>query len=376
MTPEGNIGIRLAWDGKQISRVQISPRPLAGINALLRGKSPQEALRIIPMVFSLCGQAQAAAAATALDAAASGNPPVVPLNRERRVLAEALQEILWRFLLDLPRILHAPPQPQQLASLRRGLGDCMACPDEAQWQHAIAKLEEAVSATLLGPAAEGWQEVIDAAQLIGMLEASDTATARLLVDCWKNDAPPAGQPVGLMPFVQASHVMDALLPALAGDTRFSVHPTWQGQAMETGSLARMQHCAPIAGSLSEQGPSVGLRLIARLLETGELFSRLRAPELPEDSFVQGAPCGPGAGIAWVQNARGLLLHRVVLDKQGTIADYGVVAPTEWNFHPSGPCARELTGKPTSTRTQAHQHAELAVHSLDPCVAYQIEVDHA
>ncbi|HEY0845750.1 MAG TPA: hypothetical protein VGE12_10300 [Noviherbaspirillum sp.] len=375
MTPEGNIGIRLAWDGKQISRVQISPRPLVQVNALLRGKSPQEALRIIPMIFSLCGQAQAAAAATALDAAASGDMPVVPLTRERRVLAEALQEILWRFLLDLPRILHAPPQSQQLALLRRQLAGCLSAADEAQWQQGIAGLASATGHALFGTAA-GWTACKDAANLIRMLEASDTATARLLVACWKNDTPPAGKPVALMPFAQAGHVMDTLLPSLAAEPRFSAYPTWQGHAMETGSLARMQHCPPMAGLLTNRAPSTGLRLLARLLDIDDLLSRLRAPALPEDSFVQGAPFGPGAGIAWVQNARGLLLHRAVLDKQGAIADYCVVAPTEWNFHPAGPCAQELTCKPASTRAQAHQHAELAAHSLDPCVAYQIEVDHA
>lgn len=376
MTFEGKIGIRLEWDGHQVSRAEINPRPLVPLNTLLRGKSPQEAQRIIPMLFSLCGQAQTAAAATALDAAVSGATPCVPLQAERRVLAEALQEILWRFLLDLPRILHAPPQPEQLASLRRQLADCLSTTDEAQWQQGMARLESATGDALLGSAAAGWTGSSDAASLMAMLGASDTATARLLVECQKNDSPCAGKPVALMPFAQADDVMKVLLPALAADPGFSVHPVWQGQAMETGSLARMQHCAPIAGQLSHRAPSAALRLLARLLEIGELFSRLRAPELPEDSFVQSMPCGPGAGIAWVQNARGLLLHRVVLDKQGTIADYCVVAPTEWNFHPAGPCAQELTGKPAATRAEAHRHAELVVQSLDPCVAYQIEVDHA
>jgi uptake hydrogenase large subunit len=78
----------------------------------------------------------------------------------------------------------------------------------------------------------------------------------------------------------------------------------------------------------------------------------------------------------VQNARCLLLHRAVLDKQGTIADYRLVAPTEWNFHPDGPYAQGLNDKPASTRAQVLHDAELLAHALDPCVAYQIEVDHA
>jgi hypothetical protein len=53
----------------------------------------------------------------------------------------------------------------------------------------------------------------------------------------------------------------------------------------------MQDCPPIADLLMRHGPSPGLRLFARRLEIRELFARLRAPELPEDSFVQGASHG-------------------------------------------------------------------------------------
>lgn len=376
MALEGTIGIRLAWDGTRICRVQIDPRPLVQINTLLRGKSPQEAVRIIPMVFSLCGQAQAAAAATALEAAATNTAPSVPLSRERRVLAEALQEILWRVLLDLPRILHAPSQPEQLATLRRQLAECLSSTEESHWHHGIARLENAVNDTLLGPAGACLDQIDDIESLIAALDAANTATTRLLVDCWSKNVAAGGNRVALMPFATRQQVLTELVPVLLDDPDFPAHPVWQGHAAETGALARMQHCQPIAQVLDKQAPSTALRLIARLAEIGELFSRLRAPELPEDSFVQGAPCASGIGIAWVQNARGLLLHRVVLDKQGMIADYCLVAPTEWNFHPDGPCVHGLTGLPAATRAQAHQHAELLVHSLDPCVAYQIEVDHA
>ncbi|MEZ5703328.1 MAG: hypothetical protein R3E42_17330 [Burkholderiaceae bacterium] len=45
---------------------------------------------------------------------------------------------------------------------------------------------------------------------------------------------------------------------------------------------------------------------------------------------------PGVGLAWVEMARGLLVHQVTLDAGGdSVGRCRVVAPTEWNFHPLG-----------------------------------------
>lgn len=375
MTLEARIRIRLAWDGRRICRAQIKPRPLVRINTLLRGRQADEALRMIPMIFSLCGKAQAAAAATALEAATQVSTPV-PLPRERRVLAEALQESLWRFLLDLPRIVHAMPQAVLLAALRRQLADCMTISEETEWQAAIAELETTATDALLGSALAAISELDDPDKLGQVLAAADTATIRLIAACRNDEEIPRSGSAPLMPLLGRQDILGELEASLCNDPGFSSRPSWRGNPAETGPLARMQQHPLIAHLLKEQGPSIYLRLVARLAEVGELFSRLRAPELPEDSFVQGAPCGPHTGIAWVQNARGLLLHRVALDKQGTIEDYCLVAPTEWNFHPDGACVRGLTGTRAATAAQARHHAELLAHALDPCVAHEIEVDHA
>lgn len=375
MMSEARLRIRLEWDGQRICRVQVAPRPLVRINTLLRGKRADEALRMIPMVFSLCGKAQAAAAATALDAAAQVTPSAL-LSRERRVLAEALQESLWRFLLDLPRLLHTLPQAVLLAALRRQLADCITMSEETEWQAAIAALDATVARALLGPADATISALDDPDRLGRVLATADTATTRLIAACRGGDAGVRRGRVPLMPLVSRQDILSELEPSLRNNSGFPLRPYWHGNPAETGSLARMQHHPLIARLLAEQGPSIYLRLVARLAEIGELISRLRAPDLPEDSFVQGATCGPHAGIGWVQNARGLLLHRVVLDKHGTIEDYCLVAPTEWNFHPEGAILHGLAGAHATTAAQARQHAELLAHSLDPCVAHEIEVDHA
>jgi coenzyme F420-reducing hydrogenase alpha subunit len=118
------------------------------------------------------------------------------------------------------------------------------------------------------------------------------------------------------------------------------------------------------------------RLLARLVELVELTGKLCAPIGESQNWVQGAALRQGTGFAWVQTARGLLLHRAEMDDSGNVRDYRIVAPTEWNFHPAGSCVNGLAGMAAASAEEAVRHAELMVQALDPCVAYQIEVEHA
>ena len=55
----------------------------------------------------------------------------------------------------------------------------------------------------------------------------------------------------------------------------------------------------------------------------------------------------------------------------SIADYAVVEPTEWNFHPQGAFAREagrIVGKDDAAVKRLAQGLAL---SLDPCVEYEV-----
>ena len=63
----------------------------------------------------------------------------------------------------------------------------------------------------------------------------------------------------------------------------------------------------------------------------------------------------GDGIAWVENARGLLIHRVRLTRR-TSRHYGIVAPTEWNFHPRARWRRPLRGPAAADRANVEQRA--------------------
>lgn len=375
MNPEGKIHIKLVWEGQRIQRVDLRPRPLPWVNGLLRGKDASYAIKLIPMLYGLCRGAQGAAASAALAAAQDKLSDPSPEQRERRVLIEALQEHLWRFLLDLPVILDAKADPGALAHLRKQLAT-VSVESASDWKMSIAGLEQSVSSALLGSNATVWHDMADIKNLLRILTDANTATANLLLACWRGGGRWGSGGVALMPPIDRSNIFAELVPNLQSEADFAQYPRWRGQVMETGALARMKDHPLLSELLVSEGATVMARLLARLVEVGELFVRLRTPPDEDSGWVQSASLGPRAGLSWVQTARGLLLHRVELDEQGKVEDYCIVAPTEWNFHPDGACVRGLAGKFAESALQARHSARLMAHALDPCVSCEIEVEHA
>ncbi|MGB2816487.1 MAG: nickel-dependent hydrogenase large subunit, partial [Burkholderiaceae bacterium] len=115
--------------------------------------------------------------------------------------------------------------------------------------------------------------------------------------------------------------------------------------------------------------------VARLVELAVLTRDLRARSGGRIAPVRGHSLGSGVGVGLAETARGLLLHRVQVQR-GLVTDYRIVAPTEWNFHPGGPFAQGLKGRRAADGVQLEREARTVVQSLDPCVACRVEIADA
>ena len=140
MITEGKLEFEIAWDGRQIAGAKtLSSRPVLACR-VLEGKGIGEALRLVPLLFSICGKAQGVAAAVACEAAhgveADG---AVKEDRERAIAAECLQEYLWRLFIDLPALLGEAARPGDLADMRRRMP---AAASEAEWLDVAEDAEE------------------------------------------------------------------------------------------------------------------------------------------------------------------------------------------------------------------------------------------
>jgi hypothetical protein len=312
----GCVKLRLSSADGRVSAASVaSERP--AIAQHLRGRVADEAVRLVPLLFALCGKAQGHAAALAL-AAARGS------GRRRyldpAVRHEALREHLWRWLLDLPPLLGVPAMQQEYV------------------------------------AAAGWIASGKRDELGALLTGSGIDTLRRRLTALEDVADTQHR---LLPPLDAQASL-AAWPLL--DTDFCRSPHWQGGAAETGAFARREQRAEITGGFAA-------RWLARLEELRDWTAGIE--RVGAGGTASAAQLGTTSGRALVETARGLLMHEIVLDGD-RIADYFIVAPTEWNFHPQGPLAGWLIGRDADDRVALEAFAARAVAALDPCVRWELE----
>jgi hypothetical protein len=357
-------GRRPGIDG---GRPVLAPGRLQG---LLRGKKGEEVGRTLTSVFALCAHAHRRTADLAL-AAAQGDPAGAVLPDPAMLLLETLRDHLRAIALDWPQRAAAP------APTRPDMGWLLECPIPLAGSLAPAAAGPAIAALrgwleeriLLEPAQRWLARHADPAELAPWC---DVHTARL---------PPASCLAGWHPTAHAAvpetrwlEVLDddperqarqlrLLAHALVADPGFVQQPTWLGRCAENGPWARLRH----RRGGTPPGGSIWSRLASRWLELVEI-----AAADPQDSgsgmpplLASGAlALGGGQALGWCEMARGLVIHWVRLDAQGAVADYRVLAPTEWNFHPAGALAQALA----RLDPQDADAARTLAAAYDPCVA--------
>jgi hypothetical protein len=428
----GKLDIRLQPDAVPAVRIA-SSRPLTAAR-VFAGKPVAAVAGQLPLLFSVCGTAQAVACARACEAALGLSP--APSAREARTLllrAETAKEHLWRLLLDWPKALARLDAVQGAERLAAQCAEREAAVAAAM--RAFLQLRAVLGAGgdpflpgagTIRPAADG----VDAArttlamiateQVLGADAGQWLATTATAVDLhhWAADtATPAAAlvravtdagladfgrcDVGTLPAAaEASGLLQQLAPVLAGADAddFVAAPCLSGQARETTPFAReLARDGLVAALAAAHGNGLLPRLAALLAELARDTARLGArtqdaSDEPGDAAISvatesGIHVGPSVGVGAAPAARGLLVHRVAVAPAETadsaqVRDYRILAPTEWNFHPHGVVARGLAdiaaggaGERASVvaPSQLEALARLHVTAVDPCVDYRLSV---
>lgn len=330
----GALSIVAALAADRICSVRVRSSRPTHLARLFIGRPARDIPLLAERLFSLCGAAHGFAAARAIAAARGETAPAPrdPRALDREGVAETLRA-------SAAMAGETTPALRALLALAR----------ETRAREGSALRMKAAAAEL-GLTSETQNE--------GAL------FARLRRDC-AGPLLPAAPPDALGAGDDAV-VLDGL--RREGEA-FSAAPRIAGRAPETGAFAsHWRETDLAAGALSA-------RLAARMIDLARRLERLAGGEDDAAPRARSAACGAREGFCAVETARGELYHWARLSDQDRIANYAIVAPTEWNFHPAGPFVAALLGARLPRAEAAGAVARLAA-LLDPCVAFRVEIREA
>ncbi len=401
----GRLNIALLRDPGVLSVTIASTRPLAAPGVFI-GRGVRETAQGLPGLFGVCATAQASACAQALEQALGLAPdPLTSSRRQALVDAETVKEHLWRLLLEWPRLLGEAPAASAMREVLRAwarlrhevsdpsgpfvpgvavtgggeLGGELGAEPCADLGAVVKRLAQVATAEVFGAPVDDWLAgAATPESFLSWAEAAGTSAARLVLLVWRAGEADLGScAVEDLPDLEPVYLADRLSGPEA--SAFVARPDWRGVPRETSPFTRIRHLDPVGGLVLAHGNGLLARQAAVLVEVATLLTRLQGS--PDSGLA--AARGPtsieiGIGIAQVQAARGLLVHRVELDRpsqeSGLVRDYRILAPTEWNFHPQGVVARGLaTLSPSTDERNLRRQAGLFVTLVDPCVDYLLSV---
>lgn len=385
---EGQISIKLRRNEKSSHRVEIiSSRPVHAARILI-GKTPEQALGIIPLLFNICGGAQSHAAMSCISQALQIEIST-PMEQARDllVLSENAKQHLLRVFLEWPKLFKLDINTHRLPYLSRLVTDFKtALFDQGQAFTLDSKLNKELSGVeilidrldlylqeeVFCCPLQHWLDIHTIDDLRSWAEQSDCIAATTIkIMCeqgWTSQ--------GLSQCFHLPKLNDSQLLArfMAEDAaQFIEQPDWQGKCYETTTLSRQQNHPLVQLLHGEFQSGLITRWVARLVELAlipqQMTELLRNIQQSDNKLSTQAK---SEAIAQVEAARGRLIHRVEIEHH-KISNYQILAPTEWNFHPQGLITQSLTHISAKDDQELQQLARLLINAIDPCVGYELRL---
>ena len=334
----GRIHVRLGVSDAHVSSVGIDSTRPQGVTQIFAGRSPEQTVLILGMIFSLCSNAQTIASLTACERAL-GLEPSESEQAARDILREAemLTQTLMRVGMDWPKALGLPPA---IAAVKSAMSA------QSELQHALFGPNDwkRLGGSGFNPSMKALPDILGGLeQVIGRDLYEGGLVDRILAKLDELDINGFG--------------------ALGAD-----------QDPEIGALSRHWDTPEVKAVREAYDAGLRARFVSRLMDIKEL------PQSQISRLEKLTPCDPdrstpkanGMGEAEVETARGALIHKVEIE-QGRVKTYEISAPTDVNFEPGGAVERGLKGVEARNRVALDQAANLHVLAVDPCVLCEVEI---
>lgn len=388
MLPEATLSLTVPITDGHFGRPLVRSGRVAGAAAVFRGRTPEQALSLLPLLYSLCGTAQQVAGVMACEAALGITvSPRQALARRVVVTAEALSEQCLLILRDWPTLCAAAPVLEVARTVRASLLAVAGQIFSGPW----GKLGGVRLNDHAGESLAATLRVVRQTIETVIFNGSDPVPMLADLDSLRRWAVTADGPAAQMlrvldhgglngfgacavPFLDPAARASVARRLGEDATSFAAFPDLNGQAAETGPVARRRTTPAVDQALRQHGRGLLARSLAHLADVAACLSELEdaATALCDTDSLSSRPASPPTetGFAWVEAARGLLAHRVEIE-DGHVARWHILAPTEWTFHPDGALVQGLEDAPCGDDPE--RRVRLLVAALDPCVACTIKV---
>ncbi len=393
MSIAGELNITLNTSDAHNTCCQISSsRPLQASH-VFTGKTIDETLTMIPLLFNICSKAQAVTAVRAIESAKQ-TPSTLQIEstREALIALESLREQALRVAMDWPTFLQIAPESPLLSHIAMGISKIMKSLETSQSLKYLASSSKALSSEAQGiTKAQNLQwKTFSETISNGIFGSSTTTWLASDLDEWANQEQTqaasfihwlsqktwknAGEStITELPAIDDSALLSVLL---AEQHQFTSQPVWKNQCHELSWFTHKQHnrqnhiAKSIAKNKALKGNGIFSRMVARLVEIANLMTIL------DEFFIHNktltAPKSSAKGLAHSHAARGRLSHYINVE-DNTVKKLLILAPTEWNFHPQGVTKDSLCNLQADNKRDLRQQAELLIHAIDPCVGYKLKV---
>lgn len=377
MTPSeisGRLDVKVKWREGVIEQVLLSSSRPQRVTELFTGKKVEDVIDLVPMLYSLCGVSQKVAAIKAAESALRIQPTdQVEQIRGMLVTAEAARELALRLYSDW--------LPDELNIKVKVIKWFVEVNDEYDW--ALKINPECKNFADLNACANKLDEILMLSGYKFVLnDQSFRSTYKLLSSKMASEVKGVFADESTSLTNAESSVIDfadtAVQAEVVGQLEseraflFCSEPELRNRPYENSIYSLNYDCNDMnkKGFFCDFG-SLEFRFFILSYVLFSMPERIRKGT--NDSLIKSSYSGLGI----VKAARGVLMHYMVLDgepvSKATVADYKIVAPTEWNFHPQGTLVKMLEGAKVSKK-QLFVLVDSLIRLVDPCVKWQLQLD--
>jgi Ni,Fe-hydrogenase I large subunit len=382
MSIQGEITISLNCGTNGISSEITSSRPMKAAQ-LFSGKTIEQTLKTVPLLFNICSKAQAVTAVRAIESATDSDVDgCVESQREAIVMIESLREHSLQVLMKWPDYIGEALNNEVLSKCVQSLNKLMQSFEPQKILHFGIQNSESVTSqqcalweqckeqlsnAIFGLPVAQWQQN-NHEEIIHWGSLQNTQAARFLYWLNQQDWKYAGS--SNIKLLSEINDLQLVTRITTEQESFTAQPDWESRCYETSWFNYQQDNSVIKQLRQEVGNGIYTRIVARLIEVADLMTKLHSFFHAEIKLNR--PVSMVKGLAHTDAARGRLSHYVQVES-GIVRRLFILAPTEWNFHPKGVAANSLCHLDNSIALRLQ--ADLLIHAIDPCVGYQLQINN-